>query len=116
MSYCPNCLWQVTAGADRCTQCGAEFGAGSAWQPTEEITTPDPLEQMSDRLRQVYWLLWTFLVFLLLGIFAPFLLFLGPLSLVVVFLAIAALVTGALAAKSYRRRAALNPKLNSDTE
>src|SRR5438552_15446532 len=42
--YCPNCSALVSEAETVCRNCGAMFGTGSAWRPTERpIETEDPL-------------------------------------------------------------------------
>lgn len=42
MPFCPNCNSEVALDAQACAQCGAEFGPGGAWKPTEQVTSSEP--------------------------------------------------------------------------
>ena len=35
MPFCPNCSAELSTDAQACWNCRADFGSGSAWQPTE---------------------------------------------------------------------------------
>jgi len=43
LSFCPNCSNEVAANAAECARCGALFGAGSEWQPLDELPEPRTL-------------------------------------------------------------------------
>jgi hypothetical protein len=42
MAYCPHCSFPVEEDARDCTNCGAQFGPGSVWKPTQQPSGPIP--------------------------------------------------------------------------
>ena len=45
MAYCPNCSFPVEDNAERCTNCSAEFGPGSAWKPIQQPSDPVSIQE-----------------------------------------------------------------------
>ena len=49
MPYCPNCSSKIAPASMSCIGCGAEFGPGSSWAPTDSAPKLKRVQQESQR-------------------------------------------------------------------
>jgi len=53
MAYCPSCSFPVEEDVKDCPYCGAQFGPGSVWKPTQQPSGPIPTEEQLVQRPQV---------------------------------------------------------------